>query len=157
MARREKQVTEKISVMRSGFRLVYCLAAFLFFLCGMAIYTFFRDSNFLLFRIFPKPPFLDNLYIPVKTSSVLILFLIYNLPDGLWFLSGLMIIRAVWAGNNKWRIIYSGIFFLMALLLEVFQFSGCIPGTFDIFDIITMILFAFAEGAVCNIFFMKRI
>ena len=134
--------------------LTYCFAAFLIFLGGVAIYTFFRNHDIVLFQVFPKPVFLDTLRFTVRTDYVLIPMLLFNLPDGLWFLSGLLVIRAVWLTDIKWRVIYACIFMLMALSMELLQISESIPGTFDMLDIAFIVFFAFAE---CVIFvFVKR-
>jgi hypothetical protein len=80
---------------------------------------------------------------------------LFNLPDGLWFLSGLLVIRAVWLTNLKWRAIYFGIFIFIALSLEISQLFEGIPGTFDLLDIVFVAFFACVESAIF-ILFIKR-
>jgi hypothetical protein len=138
-------------------RFKYCLIAFLAFFGAIAIYAFFRDHNFVLFQIFPKPFFLDMFYVPVRTDSILISMLLFNLPDGLWFLSGLLLIRAVWLANLKWRAIYGGIFALTALSMEILQLFESIPGTFDVLDIAVMAIFACVESTFFNLFVKRSV
>jgi hypothetical protein len=83
--------------------------------------------------------------------------LLFNLPDGLWFLSGLLLIRAIWLDNPKWRVIYFYIFFLIALFMEIIQIFEGIPGTFDFLDIGFMVFFALAESLIFNKFINRSI
>ena len=129
---------------------IYFIAALVFFFGGIAIYAFFRNLNMVLFRFFPKPLFLDTLFIPVKTDSVLMRLFLFNLPDGLWFLSGLLIIRAIWLDNARWGTIYRGVFCAIALFIEISQFFKNIPGTFDLLDLLFMGIFAFLESVFFN-------
>ena len=133
-------------------KLIYYFAAFLVFLTGIVIYTFFRNHNILLFQIFPKPVFLDMLHFPVRANGVWMSMLLFNLPDGLWFLSGLLVIRAVWLANPKWNAIYFYVFVLIALVMEISQISDNFPGTFDFLDIVFMAFFAFTESIIFNLF-----
>ena len=128
----------------------YGFASFIILLAGIIIYILFRNQNLLLFHIFPKPSFLNIINFPVKTNSFLSNLFIYNLPGGLWFISGLLIIRAIWIDNQKWRITYSGIFTLLALILEISQLSLKIPGTFDLMDITLIFFIIFIDKIIFN-------
>ena len=123
----------------------YYFAAILSLLSGFLIYIFFRNHNVLIFRIFLKPSFLESIYFPAVSDSIFISMFLFNLPDGLWFLSGLLIIRAVWITNPKWRLIYFLIFSFAALFMEISQIYNTVPGTFDFLDIVFMMLFAITE------------
>jgi len=127
---------------------IYFISAVIVFLCGIAIYTFFRNLNIVLFQYIPKPLFLDSLYIPVKQKNIFIMMFLYNLPDGLWFLSGLLLIRTIWLDNHRWRLIYFIIFSFIALTIEISQLFAAVPGTFDLFDIVFMAFFAFLESVI---------
>lgn len=138
-------------------RLAYFVTAFLIFLGGIALYAFFRNLNIVLFQFLPKPAILDTFYFPVSTDSIVISMLLYNLPDGLWFLSGLLVIRAIWLTCQKWQTIYCGIFFVIALSMEILQAFDVFPGTFDVLDIIFMAFFAFVENLVFFLFVKRSI
>jgi len=138
-------------------KLLYCSAALLAFLGGMAIYAFFRNLNIVLFQFFPKPSFLEALHFPVRTDTILMTMFLFNLPDGLWFLSGLLIIRAVWFANTKWRAIYFCLFSLIVLSMEVSQISKGIPGTFDLLDLSFMAFFALAESLIFKLFVKRNV
>jgi hypothetical protein len=73
---------------------------------------------------------------------------IYNLPYGLWCLSGLLLVRAFWLKNTKWGLIYSGIFIAVVMSYVVLKLPEIIPGTFDVLDILFMGFFAFLESII---------
>ena len=139
-------------------KLAYYIAAFTAFLGGVAIYAFLRDiNNMLLFHFFPKIPFLSARYIPVKTDAIWSNMFLYNLPDGLWCLSGLLLVRATWLVNTGWRVIYGGIFIVIALSFEIAQLSANIPGTVDVLDLVFMGSFAFLESIIFNMFIRRYV
>ena len=136
----------------------YCVAASLALLGGIAIYVFFRDTNNLLvFRYFPQLLFLVEIRtIPVNTDTIWGYFFVFNLLHGLWCLSGLLVIRAIWLTNVKWWAIYGGTFITAASLLEFAQLNENIPGTFDVFDLTAYGVFALAESAIFNMSIRRR-
>jgi len=136
----------------------YFLVALLAFASGVAIYVFFRNiDNMLVFRYFPQPSFLVTLHIPLNTNTVWGYFFVFNLLHGLWCLSGLLIIRAIWLTNVKWRAIYAGTFIAAASFLEIAQLNENNPGTFDVLDLAAYGVFAFMESITYNKFVKRRI
>ena len=141
-----------------SFKIAYYIAAFMAFLVGVAIYAFFRNiNNMILFHFFPKPLFLASLYNPIKTETIWSNIIIYNLPYGLWCLSGLFLVRGVWLHNEKWRAIYSGIFITIVMLYVILKIHGITPGTFDVIDLIFMGFFAFIESFIFYMFIRRII
>jgi len=139
-------------------KLAYYYAAFLAFFGGVAIYAFLRNiNNMLLFHFFPKIPSLSTLFTPVKTDALLPNIFLYNLPDGLWCLSGLLLVRAIWLSNTRWRAIYGGIFITIALSFEISQLSDNMFGTFDALDLVFMGFFAFIESIIFNMFIRRNV
>ncbi|WP_461247119.1 hypothetical protein [Treponema sp. R6D11] len=137
---------------------IYYILAFMMFLTGIVIYAFFRDiNNMILFYYIPKSSFLANLYIPVKKDSILLYMLFYNLPDGLWCLSALLLIRVTWIINARLRIIYSSIFIVIALFYEFLQIFENIPGTFDPLDLLFIGSSAFLESLIFYLFNRRSI
>jgi len=142
----------------NGIRLVYGLVALVAFLGGVAIYVFFRNiDNIVLFQHFTKPSFLASLHIPLRTDTLWGSLFVFNLPHGLWCLSGLLVIRAIWLVNTKWSAMYGGIFIAAASLLEVSQLSENRHGTFDVLDLAAYGVFAFAESMTYNKFIRRKI
>ncbi|MCL2880539.1 MAG: hypothetical protein FWF29_09860 [Treponema sp.] len=138
-------------------KFVYWVCAALILLGGIAIYFFFRNPNIILFNYIPKPGIINTFHIPVRKHSLLLSILLYNVPDGLWFLSGLLVIRAVWLINQKWRMIYACIFALIAVMMETLQMTRFVPGTFDVLDLVSMAFFAFLESIIFNIFVKRSV
>lgn len=140
----------------SHLKTAYCASSLVVFLGGVAIYAFFRNTNNMgIFHFFPKPLFLTSLYNPIKTESIWSNMFIYNLPYGLWCLSGLLLVRGVWLHNAKWRAIYSAIFIAMVMTYVILKLPGITPGTFDILDLVFMGFFAFIESLIFNMFIRR--
>ena len=138
-------------------RLTYGIAAFLAFLAGVIIYVFFRNPDIVLFQIIPKPAFFTMRNFSVSADTVPMSMLLFNVPDGLWFLSGLLAIRAVWLTNQKWRLIYFVLFMVIAFTMEISQIFEGVAGTFDVFDMVFMAFFAFVESIIFNIFIRRSV
>jgi len=136
--------------------LLYCIAGFTTFFGGFAVYVFFRNHDMILFRFMPKPAFLNTFFIPVKNDSIASSVWLYNLPDGLWLLSGLLFLRAVWHEKPKTFLVYRWCFLCIAFLLEITQLFDGIAGTFDIFDIVTMGSIALLESIVHKVQLRRR-
>jgi len=68
-------------------------------------------------------------------------FIIYNVPDALWFYALLSAVIAIWEyKTSKNFIIWFAIVVLLSLLSEVFQSLKLIPGTFDYKDLIVYVI-----------------
>jgi glycopeptide antibiotics resistance protein len=93
----------------------------------------------------------NNLYL---SHNAFTSFVKYNLCDGLWLASGILLLRFIWFGNPRTGNYYVAVFICVALLLELLQTTQFFPGTFDILDIFTMVLFALLEQ--CIYFYTKR-
>lgn len=114
----------------------------LFLLLGGFIYLFFRPHTLKMFfwlriinceHIFQLRDYNHDLKF--------IEFLIFSLPDGLWILSLLIILGLIWEKHRIFFIIYSSFFTGISILFEFFQKFGLIPGTFDIADILVLLIF----------------
>jgi len=132
-------------------RAVYGISSLIALSTGFLCYYFFRDSNLLFYNIFNIDITHNNLYL---SHSLFSDFLKYNLCDGLWLFSGILLLRFIWFGNSRIGNYYITIFMCVALLLELLQIMKYFPGTFDILDIFTMAIFALSER--CLYFYTKR-
>jgi len=135
----------------SYIRAVYGISSLVALSAGFLCYYFFRDSNLIFYNIFNINITHNNLYLPGNFFSD---FLKYNLCDGLWLVSGLLLLRFIWFGNPGIGNNYIIVFICAALLLELLQIIKYFPGTFDILDMITMVIFALLER--CIYFYNKR-
>jgi len=141
-----------------NFRLAYCLAALVAFIGGVTIYVLFRSvDNMVLFWHVPQPSFLTAPHIRLGTDTVWGYLFVFNLLHGLWCLSALLVIRAVWLTDTKWRAIYGGIFIAVASILEIAQLSENFPGTFDRLDLASYGIAAFMESIMYKTFTKRRI
>lgn len=104
---------------------------------GGIIYGFLRKSEIVFFNML-------NLNLPLSQFSGIPDWLVYNLPDGLWSYSFTNLVLLIWnhqinRKNFGWIIIPV----ITGIILELSQLTGLIKGTFDIFDIVYIILFSF--------------
>ncbi|MCL2373696.1 MAG: hypothetical protein FWC65_00440 [Treponema sp.] len=117
--------------------------AILLLILGGLIYTFFRNVDLLFFSWLRSLP--NNIF-PLRQENVgnniIFTYAIYNLPHGLWVLSGLLLLKFFLKNEKRILLFYSVIFILIAILKEIGQFFGIIKGNFDIFDLVTIVLFS---------------
>jgi len=120
----------------------------MFFILGIFIYLLFRDMNNLLFiRLIPKLEFTKKVFMQLTPSIVSNIF-IYNIPDMLWFISGISLIRFIWFYQIKEQNVYILCFYSIGFIFEICQLSNCFPGTFDYFDLFFMGIGAFVESVI---------
>jgi len=136
-------------------RRFYCFASIIYLFIGMAIYLLFRNTNMLLFQWIPKLEYFKNVYIPME-HSVFRSMLLFNLPDALWFLSGILFLRFLWFKEYKEQKIYVLCFYFTGFAFEISQLSEKIPGTFDYLDLFFMGIGAFVEGLLYKKFILRR-
>ncbi|MCL2831917.1 MAG: hypothetical protein FWD78_01990 [Treponema sp.] len=79
-------------------------------------------------------------------------FLRYNLPDGLWLISGIFLLRAIWIRNYLISQVYIGTLIIFSLLFEILQYFNITPGTFDAIDLIFMGIIALVEQIIYFLF-----
>lgn len=112
---------------------------------GGFIYLTYRTTNLLMFVWFEKIG-LDELISSLRTNYYLQNLIIpdwvkFSLPDALWLFSFVYVLLTLW----NFRINKNSIFWiLLAPIIGVFsefgQLIGIIPGTFDIADLLLLIL-----------------
>ena len=147
LARRKTSVTKKTSLVA---------LSIMFILIGGFIYLFFRPHTLNMFvwlgiinceHIFQLRDYNQDLKF--------IEFLIFSLPDGLWILSFLIIIGLIWEKHRIFFIIYSSFFTGISILFEFFQKFGLIPGTFDIADILVLLIFHILGFLIYEFFILE--
>jgi TolB-like protein len=132
-------------------RPVYVVSSLVALSAGFLCYYFFRDSNLIFYNIFNINITHNNFNLP---HNLFLDFVRYNLCDGLWLLSGILLLRFIWFGSPRTAHYYIIIFMCIALLLEFLQIIKNFPGTFDRGDVFTMVIFALLEQ--CIHFFARR-
>ena len=107
---------------------------------GGSIYLFLRPAEPLFFQWIKWAGFESRVFslrqYTLPFSSVLPEWFIYSLPNGLWAFAYSILILSVWKNNNS-RIKYFWYSTIPVLIfgVEIFQFSGILPGTFCLVDI----------------------
>ncbi len=126
--------------MTKVFRLFLMLIPLIF---GSFVYVLFRSEKLLMFQWFQFlniNDFIQSIRIS-NMDSVFPDWFLYNLPDGLWILSYVLISIEVW--NRKINA-QSAFWILMipfvAILSEMLQYFNMLVGTFDILDLTFYIL-----------------
>ena len=122
----------------------YLLISFLSLVAGLLCYILFRESTLLINDVL-KIKFLN---IKTLDDYIFINFVRYNLPDGLWILSGILFLRSIWIENKRFSQVYVCVFIMFAMIFEILQNFKYIPGTFDVLDLITMGIFAVIEQII---------
>ena len=137
-------------------RRFYGFASLFSLLIGMLIYLLFRNlNNIILFSWISKPEYFKEILIPLP-SMILTNILKFNLPDMLWFLSGIFLIRFIWFNEIKVQKIYIICFYLIGFCFEITQLSEKVPGTFDWWDLFFMGIGAFIESLLYRNFIFRR-
>lgn len=110
----------------------------LLFVGGM-IYIIFRSESLLMFTCLNKVGALEAIQSLRKLGAEYAVsdWIKYSLPDGLWLFSYMFLIDTIWGG----KISLSYYFFLwvqptIAVVSEVLQVFGWLPGVFDILDLV---------------------
>ena len=138
-------------------RIAYGISVFVFLISGMTIYVLLRDlDNIVLFKYLKKPEILGMMRLELKSSMVADI-LKFNIPDLLWFMSGIFLIRFIWFNSKEEEKYYILIFILIAFILEISQVSNKVSGTFDILDLVFLGIGAFVEGLIYKYFIKRRL
>lgn len=125
--------------MKTSSRYITAGISIIIFLFACMIYISNRSFDMILYK-----------WLNINTSNALFSFLrqnaiplpdwaLYNLPDGLWLLSFILLIDAIW-GSNKIKYLFSGGMTLLILTLEIAQMTHIFPGTGDILDIASYLI-----------------
>ena len=115
-------------------RVIYIFASIILLLfTGFGIYYFLRIPiiAFTLFNIAP------NEYITSNTDNPFIYFMVFCLPDALWYMS-LLLTQTLFLKEKGWlnRLLIA-VAVSLPFLLETGQYFSLVSGTFDWFDILT--------------------
>lgn len=114
-------------------------------LLGGLIYLGFRDTTLIMFHWFFNLGLEDFIYrYRLYLSEIDFdwpIWLIFSLPNVLWLISGILLFDAIWSNSGfKQPLIWVAIFCSIAIFAEIFQYFGIIPGTFDLLDLLPMVL-----------------
>lgn len=120
-------------------------SALSFFLLGMggSIYLLFRPKTLQMFRwveMLGLDGYIDRMR-ELVSDITLNHITLYSFPDGLWLASYIILVNTVVSKQNKHNLLFwSLVLPFIAILFEMLQIPGIIPGVFDVFDLICYIV-----------------
>lgn len=114
--------------------------SFILIIIGGVIYLLYRDKSLVMFSWFEHIG-LNRIIDSIRSKSIgaePCYWIKYNLPAGLWLLSYMLIIDAVWQDcEGKSRKFYIYVLPILALWSELMQSYGLCSGTFDVLDVVS--------------------
>lgn len=117
-------------------------------LIGGLIYILFRVDTLRMFNWFEKIGLLEHIdhlrQFTLHFANGIPEWILYSLPDGLWLFSYTTLLLGIWDNRitNK-NLSWIAIIPTIAILSELGQLAGAIPGTFDIMDLLLYLLGSF--------------
>ena len=109
---------------------------------GGLIYIRYRSDSLLMFdwfHYFNISDFISSIRSNSEDSNIYE-WVIYNMPAGLWLFAYLLIIDAIWGNEkNAQYLCHLYILPILAIVSELMQFFGGLPGTFDFLDLISYV------------------
>ena len=130
------------------------LAVLAMFAGGM-IYVLWRPDSLVMFSWFNALGMRDTIAnLRQMNSPYPALFsdwVIYALPQALWFFSGLLGFHCIWRTRSKrnyW--LYFSVFFTIALATEIGQSLNIVPGHFDRYDLVLLIIAGLVALAITS-------
>ena len=125
-------------------------------LFGGLIYISFRDERILFFYWLRRFNINYSLLRQIDIGTGIIQsYFVYSLPHGLWILSGVLILGVICRNRRNNFYVYASILTTMAIFHEIGQKFGIIRGTFDIADLVTIVVFS-ATGFLVYAFRRKN-
>lgn len=123
-------------LLKSKARRIELLMALLLFIIEGMLYLTFRSTELNMFRLYEHAgPWVESLRSWGDTIDIPE-WIRFSLPDGLWLLSYLLLVDAIWNGFNKvsavWYLIIPGVAFGSELAQLFWGFTG----TYDPMDLV---------------------
>jgi len=125
-------------------KIIACFGVILLFL-GASIYLLLRPTSLLMFHWADKFGLMTTIDLLRFHYRLINSFnpplIVYSMPFALWVLSYLLITRIVWWGSPcRLRYMWFWCVPLISVIAEVLQKFEIVPGTFDIIDLITLLI-----------------
>ncbi len=111
--------------------------ALLLFALGGGIYVAFRSTSLRMFDWFNYIGLHDIVLVVRSIANGIHLpsTILYCIPDGLWTLSYIILMDAIWSPDVKKQLLFGGIIPFFGVTLEIFQYFNLSRGTFDVVDL----------------------
>lgn len=119
------------------------IVSFLLLGLGGSVYLLFRPKTLLMFKWIESlglSEYVDRLR-GLVSGITLNHITLYSLPDGLWLASYIIVVNTIVSKNNKYYLLFWSLLLpFIAVIFELLQIPGIIPGIFDVFDLICYIV-----------------
>ena len=111
--------------------------ALILLIVGCIFYAVCRQ-DILFFSWLGKSTFLESIRIdiPYQEGNIFLYFLLFCLPDMLWYMALLLFQKQFYNAGSMFSKILFCLSALLPFILEFLQYTRTIPGTFDIADIV---------------------
>jgi len=119
---------------------IFCGIAVFLLLSSLYLYVSCRSDDILLF-VWLKS--LNLNYSSIRNINIVNIgspYIVFSLPVGLFLLSNMIMLSIVWKKSRMYYY-YSAAIFMILVIHEILQKAQVVYGTFDIFDIATLISF----------------
>lgn len=109
---------------------------------GELIYLLYRPLTIIMFQPFEQTGTMSFVYTLRKSSlfppyAEVPKWIVYSLPDGLWLLSFFFLMEYIWYNEtSQIKSVFTILISVMIVGWEVLQYSGIMPGTWDINDML---------------------
>ncbi len=123
--------------------MLHFLCAWILLAIGAFIYLMYRSPDLVIFKWCDSLGVLDDVmkYRLNFADTDIGIFSKYCLPDGLWIASYIIVIHSIiHKADKKALLFWSLILPLIAIVFELLQIPGIIPGTFDYLDIVAYVI-----------------
>ena len=125
-----------------------CILSLICLLIGVFIYAFFRSDILFIEKLHIVSSPINTL----DTSNPIVYWIVYCLPDGLWYLALLIVQYLLFIQESLISRICAVVAILLPFVIEILQALGWFSGTFDWYDmltyILTLILFLYGKKKV---------
>ena len=121
---------------KSLINLITILLSVILFLTAIYIYVSNRSGDMILYS-WLGVDYNNHFFEWIRNHSCrLAPWAKYNLPDGLWMLSFLLIMEVVWGNEKQLKWMFCIPIIAFAFIMEILQYYECFPGTGDILDLV---------------------
>lgn len=140
------QMTQQIDFLKNLYLNISFWIKPLFYLgSGWLMYVLFRSECLVVNRWLLTSQF-GSIFKTIRIQTFQILetvpkWIIYSLPDALWLMSFGLFLQLIWKNETKRnRLIWTVIPCTIAVLMELFQATYLVSGTFDLVDLLIYLL-----------------
>lgn len=124
---------------------IVCQSIFSLFLLGIGggIYLLFRPRTLVMFNWMKSLGLNEYVdWLREQVSGITLDYItLYSLPDGLWISSYIIMVDTIVSKQRRRNLLFwSFLLPIIAVIFEILQMPGIIPGVFDVFDLICYIV-----------------